>query len=164
MPEKTYVCGTLAECHGPPEKNKYGALLTPEQRPKFISNEFISSSSFDNLLEAVYQDMRVEETPAGLAGLEYGRGGYDTPLWNGYGNEDTTIYVYGHGRYTRSEVNYIAQGMWGAQAGEPLPMTLAIVEGWNWTQYDHFATEGELYWATYGWMYYHERVWQEASE
>ena len=175
-----YACGTLAECQGPPDQDKWGAE-NAGGAPDFKKYERISEDVFEELLEAVYQDMRVEVTPRAwpnsfmnylwvgswvygyIPGALAGRGTYDTPLWNNE-YEDLVICIEGHGCYKRSEVNYIAQGMWGAQSGESLEETLAVVNDWNRRKYHHPATEGELYWAAYGWRWYHERSEQETGE
>jgi hypothetical protein len=164
---------TLAELHGDPAENGIGTV----RRPRFNENVFITMEEFELLLDAVYQDMRLEDTPSvidhlpglieilvnflstgdfnsegresfvrDVKELAGNRGYYETPFWNGPRGKDTNVCIEGHGCFLRSELNYIAQGMWGAQSGEPVWLTSLVADAWNWTQYDHPATPGEVYW------------------
>ncbi|MDY7041455.1 MAG: hypothetical protein SVX38_11385, partial [Chloroflexota bacterium] len=166
--EKTYACGTLAECHGSPSRNWRG---TTKVLPRFEDHEFINELEFNNLFKAVHQDLKTESTVRAWPGTELGyvfgylagRGVYDTPFWNGY-EEDTVICIQGHGCYQRSHVNYIAQGMWGARGGETTGETLEVVEWWNQYMYGHPADPDELYWAEVGSKWEMERLRQEMQE
>lgn len=143
-------------------------------------HETISESEFEELLEVVHQDLLNQWTPqvmifpesvpeevqlAGyVPGAIAGRDRYDTPLWNA-GKADTVVCVDGHGCYHRSEVNYVAQGMWGAVSGETLDESLTVVEWWNQEggqragqgEYGHSASPGELYWTQVKWNWASEK-------
>lgn len=123
---------TLADCQGDAVANGSGALC----RPWFDEYEFITIEALELFLDALYQDIRVEDTPSvvrALPGLvdhliacefditEWGdladdRGHYETPFWNGR-MRDTHVCIERDGCFRRSEVNYLAQGMWGSTGG-----------------------------------------------
>ena len=56
-----------------------------------------------------------------------------------------------------------SSGYVGAKAGESLEETLEVVNKWNMNQYGHPCTAGELYWAEFGWTWYHQRKEEEES-
>jgi hypothetical protein len=176
---KEYGCGTLAECMGAPTSNRSGAVLYPS-RVEFEENELIEQGEFEDFLEALYQDIKVEDTPRihnpmfregqewmvyihveYIASFFAGRGNYDTPFWNA-GGPDTTVCVEGHRCARQSDVNYVAQGMWSAQAGESLLDAYAITLVWKKVQYredygEYPWHEDILYWTAVGWTWYNER-------
>ncbi len=164
-PLKVYSCGTLPECHGTERRNARGVGIDGGYAD-FQDQDQIQRNDFNALLEAVYQDLDRESTirvhlEFGLMGYfpaaAAGRGQYDTPFWNA-GEDDINVCVDGHQCSTRSEVNYFAQGMWGAAAGETLDETLEVANYWNEHQYGHPATTGELYWTKFGWTWYNRRA------
>jgi hypothetical protein len=131
----------------------------------------IGWTEFETMLEAVYADVkRKDPKPVFADGIplirlagayQQGRHAYDTPLWNTRRGEHTPVCVGQHGCYSRTEVNYVAQGIWGALSGEALGDTLQLVEDWN-SLYGNIAwsgagtegaTPGELYWARVGYMW-----------
>jgi len=131
----------------------------------------ISNEEFNELADDVAEELYRGWTPPvgnpmpsnfvekGLSygpGYAAGRGRYDTPFWNGYG-EDTTVCINGHGCSTQTEVNYFAQGAWGAASGNTLEETLDSIDFWNQDQYGHPATEGEKYWTKSGFEIYKEK-------
>lgn len=68
---------------------------------------------------------------------------FDTPFWNGYGIPDTSVCLCSEQKcYKRSEINYFAQGMWGAVAGETLEETLEVVRQYKMATYHEEASEG----------------------
>ncbi len=86
--------------------------------------------------------------------VQAGRNAYDTPFYN---NNDPSLnqqVCFGSTCWERSEVNYVAQGMWAAASGASLENTFFIIDAWNITQYGHPATSGEKYWAWYGYNWY----------
>ena len=174
----TWGChGTLAECFGDVDRSRYGT-----KGYAYLGNhEVISEDEFNELLEVVYQDLRNQPTPivimfpkwtpkevkqlGYIPGALAGRGAYDTPLWNAR-MADTVVCVEGHDCHHRSEVNYVAQGMWGAMSYQSLEDTLEIVEWWNQEgghrarqgEYGHPASSGELYWTEVGWKWASNRL------
>jgi hypothetical protein len=94
-------------------------------------------------------------------GLISGRGTYDTPFYNGGGRGNPEgnwparqrVYIEGIGCYGRSEINYLAQGMWSAAAGESLTMAKSIVYAWK-VQYGETPSAGTVLWLEYGYNYY----------
>jgi hypothetical protein len=153
-PVVKYCEGTLEECF----------LLN--QLAELGYKEIITLDEFNDLLDAIYEDLNNRATPpvllwlgllgyvpGGLAGRDH----YDTPIWNGR-KQDIQVCIEGHGcDYTRSEINYVAQGMWGAASyvkwapfGESKEKSLKVTEYWNQKEYGHGATEGERYWTEFG--------------
>jgi RHS repeat-associated protein len=154
--------GTLAECFGDLEDG-----LRPEgteRLAEFAHRQLIDEDELNELLEVVYEDLEKERmVPAGLnlLGVLAGRDRYDTPFWNGDGN-DTIVCIGDYSScYRRSHVNYVAQGMWGAAAGETLEETLQVAETWNQTIYQHPPEPAELFWTAFGWRWYRQRQMQE---
>lgn len=99
-------------------------------------------------------------------GFSAGRQVYDTPFYNGGGSErrgsdpkglwpsDQQVCIETLGCSGRSEINYLAQGMWGAAKGEPLPVSEAIVRSWKFVEYQEAPSEGSLKWLRWGYEYY----------
>ena len=57
----------------------------------------------------------------------------------------------------RTEINYIAQGMYGAAAGEPKIVSKAIVATWKLWEYGELpwqVSEDTWFWLDYGYEYY----------
>ncbi|MDR3573714.1 MAG: hypothetical protein P4L50_07625 [Anaerolineaceae bacterium] len=80
-------------------------------------NEEVNDSEFNKLLIAIYLDLK-NRAPVG--GYDFGtRQAYDTPFWDGYGNLGGNVCFSGK-CYKRSEVNYVAQGMWVSASGQSL--------------------------------------------
>lgn len=104
--------------------------------------------------------------------MEGGRGEYDTPFYNGGQSERRTgISGSEKGIYSanqqvcienircsgRSEINYIAQGMWGARTGEPKWVSEIITRTWKFVEYQgESPSEDTLFWLDYGYDYYEE--------
>lgn len=155
---------SLAECHGNGRRRGDGASYA-----QLNHYQQIEEGEFDDYVSAVYDDLQHEPTwpvygapendyynDAGLGpGFLAGRGWYDTSSWNAT-QFDSKVCIGEHGCWTRSEVNYMAQGMWGAQSGESLEQTLSVSEWWNQDQYNHPTSAGELYWTEYGWNRWHQ--------
>ena len=81
-----------------------------------------------------------------------GRNVFDTPFFNGK-LEDSYV-VYNGVTYKRSEVNYFAQGMWGARFGNTLGEVINVAEDWKWSQYEETLSEGAKFWITKGYNDY----------
>ena len=65
-------------------------------------------------------------------------------------------------RQSRAEINYIAQGMWGAAVGEPEFVSVLIARAWKWDQYRETPSEDTIYWLKWGYEYYES--WDAESE
>jgi hypothetical protein len=152
--------GTLAEAH----------RMTVW--PVFEDGERIAPEEFDELLEVLYEYLSTNEIPpvdrpdniiSYLPGYRAGRGDFDTPFWNTKDGDNTEVCFDGLGCYNRSDVNYVAQGMWGAASDEGMSNTLQVVEMWNQGvgdyanrgyEYEHPASKGERFWTIYGYVWY----------
>jgi hypothetical protein len=89
---------------------------------------------------------------------------YDTPFFDGnpqFGDKTEIDQVVCIGSdtdcYHQSSVNYVAQGMYGASAGEPLFVSKLAAHVWNFVAYGHLANEEELYWIEKGHDVYNKR-------
>jgi RHS repeat-associated protein len=79
------------------------------------SDIFLSNDELNQLLLAIFFDLKHRE-PVG--GYDFGvRSVYDTPLWDEYGKFIGNVCI-GSECYKRSEVNYVAQGMWAAASNQ----------------------------------------------
>jgi len=111
-------------------------------------------------------------------GLSGGRATYDTPFYNGGQSERRTgdpnaqigmfpaaqqACIESVGCAGRSEINYIAQGMWGARTGESKPVSVAIVRAWKFVEYQDTPSEGTLFWLQYGYDYYQQWLEQQRT-
>ena len=76
---------------------------------------YMENDEFNNLLLAIYFDLQ-NRSPVGGYDLD-NRSIYDTPLWDSYG-EFTGMVCFDDECYRRSEVNYVAQGMWVAASDQ----------------------------------------------
>jgi hypothetical protein len=126
----------------------------------------IPSGEFEELLDAVAEDLYSHDltSPGYLAG----RGEYDTPFYNGGGSRRRTDNPEGFWPANqqvciedvrcsgRSEINYFAQGMWSAAAGESLFTAEVIAYGWKLGEYAESPSEDSLFWLEYGYTYYQE--------
>jgi hypothetical protein len=96
-----------------------------------------------------------------------GRATYDTPFYSGGGSEwrsGNTKGTYDSKQQVciedmrcsgRTEINYIAQGMWAARTGESKPTSELIVRGWKFVEYGETeVSEDTLYWLNYGYDHY----------
>jgi RHS repeat-associated protein len=77
---------------------------------------------------------------------------FDTPFYNG-DLEDSTVIFQGL-PYDRSDVNYFAQGMWGARFGSSLEDVINLASDWKQTEYSHGLSEDEIFWITKGYYDY----------
>jgi RHS repeat-associated protein len=172
--------GSLSECH------KGGQLKD------FADNPNISQEEFNEFADLVAEEMYFGWTPSveGLSGdaspeglfdkawsygpgAVAGRGTFDTPFYNGGGrgganpppySSDQQVCIEGVGCYGRSEVNYIAQGMWGASSGDSLEATLDTTDFWNQDSYSKSAAEGKMQWTKFGYNYYKDWLKKKEEE
>jgi len=135
----------------------------------------IGIEEFEEFADKVAEDLNAHDLSwPGVAG---GRGTYDTPFYNGGESERRTsdpnaangqwpagqqVCIESIGCSGRSEINYIAQGMWGAAVGEPKPVSEAIVRLWKGWEYLEAPSEDTLFWLQYGYDYY--QGWLEEYE
>ncbi|MFZ1463253.1 MAG: hypothetical protein WAV60_04315, partial [Anaerolineae bacterium] len=63
----------------------------------------------------------------------------------------------------RSDINYIAQGMWGARTGESKPVSIKIAEAWKLFEYGEKPSDETLFWLQYGYDYYLRWVEQQQA-
>jgi hypothetical protein len=158
---------SLAACH------QAGGL-----RP-FREGERINQVEFNELLEVVALEMHTYHTPgfkwydpiSALANKQAGRDIYDTPFYNNGGRDglssrevhpgtypSTQQLCLDQGCFGRSDINYFAQGMWAAAAGDSLDDALNAVKLWNWTSYNLKESEiqDRLFWTEFGYNWYQE--------
>lgn len=89
----------------------------------------LDSDQFNQMILAIYYDLK-NRAPVG--GYDFPtRSVYDTPFWNAYGQLPGELCVTGDKCYGRSEVNYVAQGMFVAAAHQDMPEAKAGVFGWK---------------------------------
>jgi RHS repeat-associated protein len=88
---------------------------------------YVDWGQFVEMEIAIYFDL-VNRSPVG--GYDLLRGGYDTPFWDNGPYLDAQVCFEDGSCYERHEVNYIAQGMWSAAAGQSIEEGHAIV--WLW--------------------------------
>jgi hypothetical protein len=132
----------------------------------------IDQQEFDDLLVSVATDMDNGMTlPTNVGGFLSGRWTFDTPFYNGggrggyddppYESYESTLIGNSDSYSNRSEINYFAQGMWSAAAGESLDRALKYTTDWNGTWYKLTPEQipGKLYWTEYGYSWYQN--WQE---
>jgi hypothetical protein len=125
----------------------------------------IDQKQFEQLLKAVYYDLKIKD--AGLLPLISWwptRRNYDTPFWNpdypNYLDPNTQEYVrvprkdvevcFDEGCYKRSDVNYFAQGMWGAISGQSLEETVNMAANYKAEEYGEVLSADTQYWIAFG--------------
>jgi RHS repeat-associated protein len=119
---------------------------------RVTAQECIREDEFLELQRAIYQDLQSRDPKPGK---DPARSYFDTPFFNGRGIPDDEICLCSEEKCCRrSEVNYFAQGMWGAAAGETLEETLDLVEWYKDWRYDEPVTECVIFWTTYGYEAY----------
>ncbi|MEZ4713490.1 MAG: hypothetical protein R3A44_40255 [Caldilineaceae bacterium] len=127
----------------------------------------IPIGEFETFADKVAADLDTHDVT--WPGYRSGRGTYDTPFYNGGQSErrtndpnatngiwpsDQQVCIETLGCSGRSEINYMAQGMWGAATGEPEPISEGIVRLWKGWEYLEAPSEGTLFWLQYGYDYY----------
>jgi hypothetical protein len=132
-------------------------------------NNPIAIEEFEEFSDKVAEDLHSHDIdwPGNVAG----RYEYDTPFYNNgtsWRNTDDPQLQAGYYPAAqqvcietircsgRSEINYIAQGMWGAATGEPKPISNSIVWTWKIWEYQEAPSDDTLFWLNYGYDYYLE--------
>jgi hypothetical protein len=121
----------------------------------FDENEQIDQSQFNELLYVLHDDLK--DRDAGLFPLlryDPKRGEYDTPFWNGEGANNRICF--GQNCYKRSDVNYVAQGMWAAAADESLDQAYQDAAKWKASRYGEQLTANTKFWIEYGFKTYNQ--------
>jgi len=97
-------------------------------------------------------------------GWDPARADYDTPFYTGNPNRgkqkypNNVVCIANTNRCDKqSHINYFAQGMYSAAAGESLDDALKWTMRWNQYVHGEIADPAELWWTTYGWYNYTER-------
>ena len=139
-----------------------------------LRNGQVGEAEFNELLETVATDIRNGMAlPTIIGGILSGRHTFDTPFYNGGGrgglsdppyDADQIVCIGDQGCWGRSEINYFAQGMWSADAGESLDRALEYTSTWNFMNYQLSSAEiqGKLYWTEFGYLWYQN--WSERNK
>ncbi len=129
-------------------------------------NNPISISDFKAFADKVAEDLFSHDLS--WPGFLSGRDTYDTPFYNNGGSEartdnpagiysaDQIVCIETIGCYGRSDINYIAQGMWGAAVGEPALVTNLIAQKWKSWEYEEDPSGDTYFWLDYGRYYYND--------
>lgn len=142
---------TLADCHA------------NDGFASFHNDQKIDEDQFLDLQRAVYNDLRgwIESGDPPRPGFGLGiwpfqgdprRATFDTPFWAHHAHD--TMVCIGDRCCTRTEVNYFAQGMWGAAANESLQETLDVAQRWKRIRYGEHPSECTYYWTIIGYQAY----------
>ena len=129
----------------------------------------VSIGEFEEFADEVAEDLHSHDLgpwPGQIGGREY----YDTPFYNGGGRGGGQEVAPGNQLVCietlrcsgRSDINYMAQGMWGAALGEPLWMSKSIAWFWKITSYWDDPSDDTNFWLEYGYNYYEQ--WLEEQE
>jgi hypothetical protein len=130
---------TLADCF----KN--------HERRVFQDHEKISEQEFDDLLKVTAKDI---DKPLRTRN-DFQREAYDTPFYTGGSDQpNQVVCVEGSGCYHQNEINYVAQGMYTAQAGGSLQDAIDDTTRYSTQLYPNDPIDGKLYWAEYGYNFY----------
>lgn len=138
-------------------------------------NNPVPVGEFNALADKVANDLYSHDLT--WPGLTAGRQVYDTPFYNGgesvqrSGNPNSELGVYPSSQQVcietircsgRSEINYFAQGMWGAAVGEPEIVSYGIAATWKLWEYGDWPSDDTFFWLDYGYDYYNQ--WKENQE
>jgi len=134
------VVGELVECF-----YRRGRLPTGDY--------YLTQEELDNLMLAVYLD--IAQRPISVSDFQ-NRAIYDTLFWDGYGADTGSICVDAK-CYNRTEVNYVAQGMYSAKYEGSL-LGEVVVNLWKYKEYKHFASEGTINWFEVGNNFYNDQT------
>jgi hypothetical protein len=150
--------GTYTECF------YSNSLLSLEE------NQQVDIDQFNELVQAIYFDISEHDPKKwNLWQSKIVRRVYDTPFWNvqyNYkdpNNPDLTIRVFrtdtvvcfGSECDVRSDINYFAQGMWGAALGESLEKSIGIAQDYKAGEYQgEELSDAARYWIKYGYEAY----------
>jgi hypothetical protein len=141
--------------------NCFGDVVYLKDFAGYGEDNPVPFQEFNDLLDKVAEDLYTHDLTS--PGFTSGRLAYDTPFYNGGGRgsdlpegifpANQQVCIEGLGCSGRSNINYFAQGMWSAAAGESLEIALEIAEAWK-LQYGETNPEDALYWVEYGYNYY----------
>ena len=161
----SFCAGSLSDCFG-------DQVSYEEDFSEHGPDNPIPLEEFESFADEVAQDLHDHEVLwPGIEpenGLNSGRAVYDTPFYNGGGSEargrpnrefapgSQRVCIEGHGCSARSDVNYIAQGMWGARVGETEGMSLLIGQFWKLEEYGVSLPPDAQYWVKYGRDHYQQ--------
>ena len=140
--------GSLADCFGDHGSKQFSPYVQ------------IDPDEFQELLYAIKEDLdRVKRLPGDVARVTFDSPFYDgAPIdifeRQGNGRSYGNVVCFGEDCYHQSEVNYVAQGMYSAAAGETLEGALWVCNAWNYIANSHSASEGERFWMAYGYHWY----------
>ena len=142
---------------------------SPMRFMAFEEGQQIDLEQFNELLIAVYFDLKSMD--GGLLPLfswDLVRGWFDTPFYGGeyaYRNEltqsyqllpvDTTRVCVAGVCSDRNDINYFAQGMWGAASGQTLEEVYSNAERWKHLKSSALSVDAK-YWIEYGYNKYLE--------
>jgi hypothetical protein len=150
---------TLLECY----------YASPLQLMKFQDRQAIDPAQFNALIIAVYIDIKSMDQGWPIGSNNYLRLTFDMPFFNGfylYRDEllggatrkialnDTTVCIEGYCS-SRSDINYFAQGMWGAASGQTLDDVYADAEDWKKDRNASLSVDAQ-YWIKFGYDKYNE--------
>jgi len=136
--------------HSDPECTPMELVECFYRRGRLPSGEWnITEDQLNQLMLAVYYD--IHGRPVSLSDW-LDRKIYDTPFWDGY-DKDIGSVCTNSTCYNRTEVNYIAQGMYSAKYEGSLAGK-AITHGWKFNEYGHTASPGTIFWFQKGFDFY----------
>ena len=153
----------------------FGDIVTLKDFPGNGEGNPIPVDEFRDFADKVSEDLYSHDLT--WPGYMAGRQAYDTPFYNGgqsvnrTGDRDAESGIYSADQQVcietlrcsgRSEINYIAQGMWGAAVGEPKFVSHTIVWTWKLWEYHNPPSEDTLFWLDYGYDYYQQ--WQKNQQ
>jgi hypothetical protein len=119
----------------------------------------MDNDEFNKLILAIFFDIKHREPVGGYDFAD--RSVYDTPLWDAYGKFTGKV-CFDNICYKRSEVNYVAQGMWVAASGQSNSEGRLGVVAWKLlsftskplTYFPPVPSEGTLIWFDRGYYNY----------
>jgi RHS repeat-associated protein len=153
----------------------FGDIVYLQDFSEYDEDNPIPIDEFEQFADKVAEDLHTHNID--WPGYNSGRQIYDTPFYNGGESErrtgnpnsesgiypsDQQVCIETIGCYGRSDINYIAQGMWGAAVGEPKFISIGIVKAWKYEEYGESPSEATLFWLNYGYDYYLQ--WLENNE
>jgi len=146
-----YLCNSpLPDC--------FGDVVYLKDFAGYGQDNPIPIGEFEEFADTIAEDLYTHDFT--WPGYLSGRGAYDTPFYNNGQSErrtndsnaadglwpaDQQVCIESIGCSGRSEVNYIAQGMWEAAVGEPFPVSEAIVRTWKAVEYQEFSVSEDTY-------------------
>jgi hypothetical protein len=167
VPESPTCSSSLPDCFGDTVSLK-DFSENGEENP-------IPVDEFNALTDEVADDLYSHDLT--WPGYTSGRHTYDTPFYNGGSSErrtndpnaeqglypsDQQVCIETLRCSDRTEINYFAQGMWGAAVGEPEIVSYGIAAAWKLWEYGSWPSDDTFYWLDYGYDYYN--WWEENQD